>query len=895
MPYAGKGGPRQFAINISVVLLLLFLLAVLAMATRTSRPPLITKRPTTAAEILTTASNFAFLHNWKAAAPRFREAESLFAVQGDSRNELYAHIGRLRGEIETLSLPEVSDYLKGVLLSPTTQSDLPLRLFCLVAKGDIDFQIDPKNSETVWNEVAAIAKRLGDSIWENRARAELGTIAFYKGKVYHAARLVAQAYTIAEMKGDTAYVIRLRAVFGEGFAEFGHPKDALIFFDSALKLANSTPEAGYPFTAYLGRGRALITLGRAAEGEEMLRSALSEARQNRMEVRQARILIALGDLAKNRGNASEARDCFDEAARLAEGQRLRRLAATATSRLASLSLERGESLADAERLVTNSIQNAPEGHDAFHLPRVLATSAEIDLKRGNLLKAERTYALASSLVDRLLRSVAPFEQKDFLVASLGSIYLGQARLALLKRNPEGAFNALEEVYARGITESLRPNSERDRLALQLTAPAAKRVNNLQTLLFYAQQSTQRSQILADIWETEKRGIVIWDSDGMPIGTDAFTVRLSRLQHSLREDELVLEYALDEPNSILLAINRHSIEAYGLPPRSEIDALIRAYLANINTPQQGIMASQKLGEVLLAPVLNRPQNRLIVVGHGRLQALQFDALITADRRYLAETHIVTYSPSASILYELRARPEQRTQMGFLGVGAVRYSGTPLPPSMPPSLSRGVEIGLRPGLFDQEGAPEFWTLPGSRRELMDAAAALPGSTLLLDRAATEERLKSVPLSSYDVLHFAVHVAVDTDHPDRTALILADGKGSTEDGLLQAREIAHLRLGARLVVLSGCNTGSPVFQSSFDNASLVRSFLFAGAKGVLATLWTIDDTFTAYLMGQFYSHLRQGSDTGTALAEAKRDAIHRFGSGGITQWAGFRLVGNGDEIIK
>jgi CHAT domain-containing protein len=70
----------------------------------------------------------------------------------------------------------------------------------------------------------------------------------------------------------------------------------------------------------------------------------------------------------------------------------------------------------------------------------------------------------------------------------------------------------------------------------------------------------------------------------------------------------------------------------------------------------------------------------------------------------------------------------------------------------------------------------------------SAALPGGTLLLDREATEEKLKSETLYSYDVLHFAIHVAVDTDHPDRTALILADGPGSTEDGLLQAREIAN-----------------------------------------------------------------------------------------------------------
>jgi len=85
------------------------------------------------------------------------------------------------------------------------------------------------------------------------------------------------------------------------------------------------------------------------------------------------------------------------------------------------------------------------------------------------------------------------------------------------------------------------------------------------------------------------------------------------------------------------------------------------------------------------------------------------------------------------------------------------------------------------------PAFGALPGSRRELMDAASALPGSTLLLDRSATEQRLKSEALDSYEFLHFAVHVAVDTERPDRTALVLADGPGSTEDGLLQAREIA------------------------------------------------------------------------------------------------------------
>src|ERR1035437_2107588 len=95
--------------------------------------------------------------------------------------------------------------------------------------------------------------------------------------------------------------------------QFPHPKDALIFFDGALKLARETPDAGFPFTAYLGRARALIALGRTAEGESILRKALIDAQRDHMRVREARILVALGHLARTAamkpklGRASKAR------------------------------------------------------------------------------------------------------------------------------------------------------------------------------------------------------------------------------------------------------------------------------------------------------------------------------------------------------------------------------------------------------------------------------------------------------------------------------------------------------------------------------------------------------------------------------------------------------------
>ena len=139
---------------------------------------------------------------------------------------------------------------------------------------------------------------------------------------------------------------------------------------------------------------------------------------------------------------------------------------------------------------------------------------------------------------------------------MGPVYLGQAQLALQQDDAEGSFNALEELYARGIAESLRWRSDRDRLTLELTKPAAKEVNVLQTSLLHEHETARRSEILQAIWETEKRGIVIHDSDGIATGGKGVIVTLAELQRALRPDELLLEYALDRRNQFLAIDRKH---------------------------------------------------------------------------------------------------------------------------------------------------------------------------------------------------------------------------------------------------------------------------------------------------------------------------------------------------
>jgi hypothetical protein len=128
------------------------------------------------------ADRLAWLYNWYLAGPLYAEAEKLYEQSGDSRNALYAKIGRLRSEWETMSFPEVSEYLATELETPLVQNDAQLRLWILDAKGAVDLEVNVTSARRVYEEARELAKSLGDKAREARAAGELGLIAFLTAK-----------------------------------------------------------------------------------------------------------------------------------------------------------------------------------------------------------------------------------------------------------------------------------------------------------------------------------------------------------------------------------------------------------------------------------------------------------------------------------------------------------------------------------------------------------------------------------------------------------------------------------------------------------------------------------------------------------------------------------------
>ncbi|BCJ39445.1 hypothetical protein GCM10010168_63070 [Actinoplanes ianthinogenes] len=186
----------------------------------------------------------------------------------------------------------------------------------------------------------------------------------------------------------------------------------------------------------------------------------------------------------------------------------------------------------------------------------------------------------------------------------------------------------------------------------------------------------------------------------------------------------------------------------------------------------------------------------------------------------------------------------------------------------------------------GPVAFNPLPGTAREARMIGDLL-GAEPLTGAAATKSALRRDPPPS--IVHLATHgfVRVGADDRIEAGLGLAGANDRDADGILSADEIARLDLrGTRLVVASACETALGRIHDSEGAFGLHRSFAIAGARAVVASLWSVPDRPTARLMTAFYrAYLRSGSAP-SALAEAQREAAAQHRP--VTEWGAFTCHG-------
>jgi len=166
----------------------------------------------------------------------------------------------------------------------------------------------------------------------------------------------------------------------------------------------------------------------------------------------------------------------------------------------------------------------------------------------------------------------------------------------------------------------------------------------------------------------------------------------------------------------------------------------------------------------------------------------------------------------------------------------------------------------------------------------------------------------LLDYKVLHFATHGLTEGQFDCSgapAALLTSYGGSAASDLLLSYDEIARLRLDANLVVLSACDTASQVGEAAQIRAGeaqpgstldgLVRAFVAAGSRAVMATYWEAANTDAATLMmSEFYAAGRNQS-IASALNQAQRSMIDYPETSHPFFWASYFVVGDtGNQML-
>lgn len=251
--------------------------------------------------------------------------------------------------------------------------------------------------------------------------------------------------------------------------------------------------------------------------------------------------------------------------------------------------------------------------------------------------------------------------------------------------------------------------------------------------------------------------------------------------------------------------------------------------------------------------------------------------------------------------MRSIPASAGTREYLGLGQ----------NTPPDVSNQ---SLVPSSADRECALPLtnWARPISAKELQTASSILNkdgAAAIVTGDQFTDTAIEARgDLDQYRILHFATHGVVTSRAPQcpaQPALVTSfGGKGS--DGLLTFREIFDLKLDADVVVLSACDTAGMASTAATQSAGLssggnvaldglVRAFVGAGGRLVVASHWPVPDDFNATqrLITGLFSAL-PGEPIATALRQSQKTLMDDVNTSHPFYWGAFALVGDGERPL-
>ena len=376
--------------------------------------------------------------------------------------------------------------------------------------------------------------------------------------------------------------------------------------------------------------------------------------------------------------------------------------------------------------------------------------------------------------------------------------------------------------------------------------------------------------------------------------------LKEIQHKLKEDQIIIEYVLNETDSITelysFIISKDHIDFNKQKVNHEfLNAVETMFYFMSNTEymftknedsKKFCLASNQLFKNLILPYKDQIQNKKItIIPDGKLSYISFDALLENlpdtsktiefnQLSYLIRNYSINYSNSANLLFKLTPS-NKKTKIKALAFA--------------PEYNDGDVIEIANQYLS------LIPLPGVQREVAQISKII-NTKVFKGVDATEDNFRK-HVEKYDILHLAMHAFINDSLPAFSSLAFTqfESNDPTKNGLLNTTDIYNLKLKAQLTVLSACNTGTGLLKKGEGIMSLARGFLYAGCPSIIMSLWEVEDESGTQIMTSFYKNLKKGKTKDESLRLAKLEYLESVNSRRAHPhyWLGFVSIGDNSPL--
>ncbi len=257
------------------------------------------------------------------------------------------------------------------------------------------------------------------------------------------------------------------------------------------------------------------------------------------------------------------------------------------------------------------------------------------------------------------------------------------------------------------------------------------------------------------------------------------LRAGEVQSLLGKETALLTYFIGSQTNMVFVVTGTQVKARPLfIPRKKLFELVKAFRKDTDegvsiklfTSKEYENPLTELHEILVKPVQGdlAGKTHLVVVPHGMLHYLPFQALRNPEGKYLIESYTVSYLPSASVLKYAR----EKNRGNHADLFAVANPVTDLSP-----------------------------LPAAEVEAREVSALFDRKKVLLGSSATKTTVREEG-PQYDLLLFSTHGEMIESDPLGSNLRFTPTP--QDDGKLTVSEIFDMEVKANLVTLSACETG-------------------------------------------------------------------------------------------